>query len=101
MSKATDGNVSGGTPADVPDPSQTTLPGGKTNAGPSRIVGSQAKRQEEVTRQGSQKMKWVAIYKLIVCFTDAWPYRFVPTLPVRRKKPECVAAFATERFFQC
>ena len=28
-------------------------------AGPSRIIGSQAKRQEDVTRQGTQKMKWV------------------------------------------
>ncbi|KAF8582791.1 hypothetical protein K439DRAFT_1661677 [Ramaria rubella] len=41
-----------------------------TTAGPSKIIGSQAKKQEDVTRHGTQKMK------------------FIPTLPVRRKKPE-------------
>ncbi|KAF8494754.1 RNA polymerase III RPC4-domain-containing protein [Hysterangium stoloniferum] len=44
---------------------------GALNASTSKVVGNQAKKQEEaVTRQGTQRMK------------------FVPTLPVRRKKPD-------------
>ena len=39
-----------------------------SSAGPSKAIGSLAKKQDDVTRLGSQKMK------------------FVPTLPVRRKK---------------
>ena len=44
--------------------SQTPAPRGTGVAvtGPSRIVGSQAKKQEEVTRQGTQKMKWVVVF---------------------------------------
>jgi len=35
-------------------------------AGPSRVLGNQAKRQEEVTRHGTQKMKYVVH---VFCFS--------------------------------
>ena len=49
------------------DSSQTPALRGTSVAvtGPSKIVGSQAKRQEEVTRQGTQKMKWVVVYSSV------------------------------------
>lgn len=46
-------------------PGQTSRP-----STPLKAIGSLAKKQDDVTRQGTQKMK------------------FVPTLPVRRKKTE-------------
>lgn len=75
MSKAIEGKGSSDpTPFDpsAPGHSQSTAPraSGSSNSNPSKIVGSQAKRQEEVTRQGTQKMKSVVISQFTVLFHE-------------------------------
>lgn len=70
MSKATVSGDSTPSDASAPGPSQSAASrGGSSNSGPSRIVGSQAKKKE-VTRQGTQKMKSV-VSQHPVCFTNA------------------------------
>ncbi|KIJ55322.1 hypothetical protein M422DRAFT_63435 [Sphaerobolus stellatus SS14] len=49
--------------------SQNVSRSNTSTPGPAKVFGNQAKKQEEVTRQGTHKLK------------------FVPTLPVRRAKP--------------
>lgn len=83
-------------PANIPTDTQKPL--APVPAGPPRILGNQAKKQDEVTRQGTQKMKYRGfIFVHGQCFSITTP-RFIPTLPPRRPKPKYVIVLFLFRY---